>query len=85
MTYSYKTSGTCSTRIDFEIEDGILKNVSYTGGCNGNLQAVSKLVEGLSVEDVIQKLSGISCNGRPTSCGDQLARACQAALEKDNA
>ena len=85
MTYSYKTSGTCSTRIDFEIEDGILKNVSYTGGCNGNLQAVSKLVEGLPVEDVIQKLSGISCNGRPTSCGDQLARACQAALEKDNA
>lgn len=85
MTYSYKTSGTCSTRIDFEIEDGILKNVSYTGGCNGNLQAVSKLVEGLPVEDVIQKLSGISCNGRPTSCGDQLARACQAALEKNNA
>lgn len=85
MTYSYKTSGTCSTRIDFEIEDGILKNVSYTGGCNGNLQAVSKLVEGLPVEDVIQKLSGISCNGRPTSCGDQLARACQAALEQNNA
>lgn len=85
MTYSYKTSGTCSTRIDFEIEDGILKNVSYTGGCNGNLQAVSKLVEGLPVEEVIQKLGGISCNGRPTSCGDQLAKACQAALEQNNA
>lgn len=85
MTYSYKTSGTCSTRIDFEIEDGILKNVSYTGGCNGNLQAVSKLVEGLPVEEVIQKLGGISCNGRPTSCGDQLAKACKAALEQNNA
>ncbi len=85
MTYSYKTSGTCSTRIDFEIEDGILKNVSYTGGCNGNLQAVSKLVEGLPVEEVIQKLGGISCNGRPTSCGDQLAKACKAALEQSNA
>ena len=85
MTYSYKPSGTCSTRIDFEIEDGILKNVSYTGGCNGNLQAVSKLVEGLPVEEVIQKLGGISCNGRPTSCGDQLAKACKAALEQNNA
>lgn len=62
MTYSYKTSGTCSTRIDFEIEDNILKNVSFTGGCNGNLQAVSKLVEGLPVDEVIQKLGGISCN-----------------------
>lgn len=85
MTYSYKTSGTCSTRIDLEIDDGILKNVSFTGGCNGNLQAVSKLVEGLPVEEVIQKLGGISCNGRPTSCGDQLAKACKAALEQNNA
>ena len=84
MTYSYKTSGTCSTRIDFEIEDRILKNVSFTGGCNGNLQAVARLVEGLPVDEVIQKLGGISCNGRPTSCGDQLARACQAALAQVN-
>lgn len=81
MTYSYKTSGTCSTRIDFEIENDILKKVSFTGGCNGNLQAVSRLVEGLPVTEVIEKLGGISCNGRPTSCGDQLARACQAALK----
>lgn len=84
MTYSYKTSGTCSTRIDFEIDENILKNVSFTGGCNGNLQAVSKLVEGLPVDEVIKKLGGISCNGRPTSCGDQLARACQTALSQMN-
>ena len=80
MKYTYKTSGTCSTQIDFEVEDNILKKVAFTGGCNGNLQAVSRLVEGLPLDEVIHKLSGISCNGKPTSCGDQLARACQAAL-----
>ena len=80
MTYTYRTQGVCSSKIDFEIEDDILKKVSFTGGCNGNLQAVSRLVEGLPVEDVIKKLEGISCNGRGTSCGDQLARACKSAL-----
>lgn len=80
MTYTYRTQGVCSSKIDFEIEDNILKKVSFTGGCNGNLQAVSRLVEGLPVEDVIKKLEGISCNGRGTSCGDQLARACKSAL-----
>lgn len=82
MTFTYKTKGTCSTQIRFDIEDNILHNVSFTGGCNGNLQAVSRLVEGLPVETVIQKLQGISCNGRPTSCGDQLSKACLAALEE---
>lgn len=81
MTYSYKTSGTCSTRIDLELDGDIVKNVSFTGGCNGNLQAVSKLVKGLTVDEVEETLGGISCGGRPTSCGDQLARACRAALE----
>ncbi len=80
MTYSYKTSGTCSTRIDLELEGDILKNVSFTGGCNGNLKAVSSLVTGLTVDEIEKKLGGISCGGRPTSCGDQLARACRAAL-----
>ena len=75
MTYSYKTSGTCSTRIDFEIEDGILKNVSYTGGCNGNLQGISRLVEGMKVEEAIAKLKGIRCGFKSTSCPDQLAQA----------
>lgn len=81
MTYSYKTSGTCSTKIDLELDGDIVKSVSFTGGCNGNLQAVSKLVKGLTVDEVEETLGGISCGGRPTSCGDQLARACRAALE----
>ena len=81
MTYTYKTSGTCSSQIDLELEAGVIRSVAFTGGCNGNLQAIPKLVEGLTVEQVEEKISGISCNGRGTSCGDQLARACRAALE----
>ena len=74
MTYTYKTKGTCSTQIDLELEGNIVHNVKFTGGCNGNLQAIPKLVEGLTVEQVEEKIGGISCNGRPTSCGDQLAK-----------
>ena len=59
------------------------KNVKFTGGCNGNLQAIPKLVEGLTVEEVEEKIGGISCNGRPTSCGDQLARACREAYNAE--
>ena len=70
MTYTYKTKGTCSTQIDLEFEGNIVHNVKFTGGCNGNLQAIPKLVEGLTVEQVEEKIGGISCNGRPTSCGD---------------
>ena len=77
----YQTKGTCSTSIDIELENGIVQSVSFTGGCNGNLQAIPKLVEGLTVAQVEQKISGISCNGRGTSCGDQLAKACRAAYE----
>lgn len=83
MTHTYRTKGTCSTQIDFEIEDGLLKNVRFTGGCNGNLKAVSSLVEGQPVETVIAKLKGITCGFKPTSCGDQLATACQQALEEE--
>ncbi len=72
---TYKTSGVCSREINFEIVDGKLYNVSYVGGCNGNLKGIGKLVEGLSVTDVIAKLEGIQCGGRPTSCPDQLSRA----------
>lgn len=85
MTYEYKTKGTCSTDITFDIEDNKVHNVHFTGGCNGNLKAIPKLVQGLTVEQVEEKLSGISCSGRPTSCGDQLAKACRAALEAQNA
>ena len=85
MTYSYKTSGTCSTRIDFEIEDGILKNVSYTGGCNGNLQAVSKLTDGKTPDEIAALIGGIRCGFKSTSCPDQLARAVTEAKRKFDA
>ena len=75
MTYSYKTKGTCSTQIDLELDGNVVHNVKFTGGCNGNLQAIPKLVEGLTVEQVEEKIGGIRCGGRPTSCGDQLAKA----------
>jgi uncharacterized protein (TIGR03905 family) len=75
MHHTYKTSGVCSTLIDFDIEDNKIYNVKYTGGCNGNLKAVSSLVEGQDIDTVINKLQGITCNVKKTSCGDQLAQA----------
>ncbi len=81
MRYSYKTKGTCSTLIEVELDGKIIKNVVFTGGCNGNLQAIPRLVVGLTIDEVEQKIGGISCNGRPTSCGDQLAKACREAYE----
>lgn len=80
MTYTYKTHGTCSREIKFEINDGILSKVNFVNGCNGNLQGIGSLVEGMRVEDVIKKLKGINCNGRGTSCPDQLARALEEAI-----
>lgn len=71
----YKTSGTCSSAIDLEVEGDIIKFVSFTGGCNGNLQGISRLVEGMKVEDAISRLKGIRCGFKNTSCPDQLARA----------
>lgn len=71
----FYTDGVCATEIDFEIEDGILKEVKFEGGCDGNLKAVSTLIKGMKVEDVIQKLKGITCESNPTSCVDQLTKA----------
>lgn len=71
----YKTSGTCSSAIDFEVEDGIVKSVKFIGGCNGNTQGISKLVEGMSVDEVIARLEGIKCGFKGTSCPDQLSKA----------
>ena len=79
MQYSYQTNGTCSREIPFEIEDGKIRNLTFIGGCNGNLQGIGKLVEGMHVDEVIAKVEGISCGGRPTSCPDQLAQALKAA------
>ena len=75
MTYTYKTRGTCSREIKFEVNDGVVSKVSFVSGCNGNLQGIGQLVEGMKVEEVIKKLKGINCNGRGTSCPDQLAKA----------
>lgn len=73
--YTYKTKGTCSREITFDIIDHKLKNVSFLGGCNGNLQGIAKLVEGMDIDEVKSKLKGIDCNGKGTSCPDQLAKA----------
>lgn len=75
MKYVYKTQGTCSTNIELDVEDGVLKEVAYWGGCNGNLQGISRLVTGMKVEDVIVKLEGVCCGRRSTSCPDQLCKA----------
>lgn len=76
MEYTYKTQNTCSTEIKFNIdENGVIRDVIFIGGCNGNLKAVAKLVEGCSVDEIDEKLSGITCGRRPTSCADQLAKA----------
>ena len=71
----YTTKGTCSRAIDVEIEGTKVKSVVFTGGCNGNTQGIATLVEGMEIDDVISRLEGISCNGRATSCPDQLAKA----------
>lgn len=75
MKYSYETNGTCSRAIEFEVENGIIKDVVFNGGCHGNTQGISALVKGMKVEDVIARLEGIGCKGKPTSCPDQLAKA----------
>lgn len=82
MQFEYKTKGTCSQRILFEIKDGKVYNVQFVGGCNGNLQGIGKLVEGLSVDEVIEKLQGIHCGFKSTSCPDQLAKAILEAKNK---
>ena len=79
---TYKTKGTCSTAIDIEVNDGIIESVQFTGGCNGNLKGICALVKGMRVEDAIEKLEGIRCGMKPTSCPDQLAKALQAAYEQ---
>ena len=71
----YKTMGTCSSAIDFEVEDGRVKEVKFIGGCSGNTQGISKLVEGMPVDEVISRLEGIKCGFKSTSCPDQLAKA----------
>ena len=82
MTYTYKTKGTCSRAITFDLNDGIVSNVSFQGGCNGNLQGIAKLCEGKKAEDIINSVSGIRCGMKTTSCPDQFAKALADALEE---
>ena len=82
MQYEYKTKGTCSQRILFEIEDGKLHNVQYIGGCNGNLKGIGSLVEGMDANEVATRLEGTTCGFKATSCPDQLAKAIKEVLNK---
>jgi uncharacterized protein (TIGR03905 family) len=78
---TYKTTGTCSTSIDLDVVDGIVRNVKFTNGCNGNLQGIARLVEGMRGEDAIEKLRGIKCGFKNTSCPDQLSYAIEEAMK----
>ena len=82
MKYTYIPKGVCPRAIEFEIEDNTVRNVRYTGGCNGNLQALGRLVEGMKVEDVVSKLEGTHCGMKKTSCADQLVAGLKEAIEK---
>ncbi len=79
MEYTYKTKGTCSQMISFEVNDGKLSNVQFFGGCNGNLKGIGALVEGMDIDEVIARVEGIKCGMKSTSCPDQLAQALKAA------
>ncbi len=84
MEYTYKTQNTCSSEIKLNIDGNVVTNISFTGGCNGNLKAIPRLVDGWTVEAIEEKLAGVTCGRRPTSCADQLVRACKAAYAEQN-
>jgi len=80
MQHIYRTKDTCAVEIRFDLTDGIVRDIHFLGGCNGNLKMISKLLEGQTAEYIITKCSGNTCGGRPTSCADQLARAVKKAV-----
>lgn len=80
MKYTYMPKGVCSRQIELEIEEGIVKSLTVIGGCDGNLQGIAKLVEGMKVEEVIKRMKGIDCRGKGTSCPDQIAKALESLL-----
>ena len=82
MNYKFRNSGVCSSMVEFDLNDGIVSNVKYTGGCNGNLKGIAAMAEGMKAEDVIKRLEGIKCGFKNTSCPDQLAKALRAALDQ---
>jgi len=84
MEFIYKTKNTCSAEIKLDIEGNVVRNIVFTGGCNGNLKAIPILVDGWTVEQIEEKCKGITCGRRPTSCADQLAVAVRKAFEETN-
>lgn len=82
MHFEYKTKGTCSQHILFDVEERKLRNVQYIGGCNGNLKGIGSLVEGMDIDEVISRLEGTTCGSKATSCPDQLAQALKQAKEQ---
>ena len=78
MQFTFVPRGVCSQRMNFEIEDGIIRDLQVEGGCNGNLKGISSLIRGMKVEDVIERLKGTTCGFKSTSCPDQIARALEA-------
>ena len=85
MTITYAPKGVCSRRFTIQVEDGTIRSVDVEGGCSGNLQGLSVLLQGMKVDEAIQRLEGIRCGGKPTSCPDQLASAIRQAMERENA
>ena len=84
MRYSYRTKGVCSTQINFDLEGDVVRNVEFISGCNGNLKAISKLVDGMTVGKIEEVLKGNTCGWKPTSCADQLAIAVRQAYDRSN-
>ena len=84
MRHKYRTQFTCAMEIDFDLEGDVVSNIEFIGGCNGNLKAISKLVDGFTVEQIEQKLLGNTCGMKPTSCADQLAKAVRKAYDEEN-
>lgn len=82
MNFSFKPRGVCSQKIEIELDGDMIRSVHFTGGCNGNLQGISTLLRGMKAEDAIARLAGINCNGKGTSCPDQLSKALQQAMGK---
>ncbi|MBP3442636.1 MAG: TIGR03905 family TSCPD domain-containing protein [Clostridia bacterium] len=83
MTFTYKTRGTCSSQITFDLDGDVVTNVKFYGGCNGNLKGIANLVEGMKVEEITERLSGVTCGFKSTSCPDQLAKAITEAYNRN--
>ena len=82
MRYSYNTKGVCAMKIDFDLDGDVVRNIRFLGGCDGNLKAISKLCDGMTVDQIERTLRGNTCGRKPTSCADQLARAVREAYQK---